>query len=149
MTEELTAEVEVTTDPERSFELFTTGLANWWPPEFSWSGAELLTDIGVREGVLYEIGPDGLRWDWGRVLVSEPGRRLVFSWQIGPDRVPVPRAEDATEVDVSFVGSTVRVVHRGWERHGSAGDTYRQAFAEVWPYALGRFAEFARLTVSA
>ncbi|WP_350276268.1 SRPBCC domain-containing protein [Kribbella sp. HUAS MG21] len=139
--DELTAEIEVPATAAVAFELFTDEFGRWWPPEFSWSGAELLTDIGILDGVLYELGPHGLQWDWGRVLVWEPARRFVFSWQIGPDRVPVPRAEDASEVEVTFDGSSVRVAHRGWERHGEAGEAYRENFRQVWPYALGRFAE--------
>ena len=139
--EKLTAEVEVGAGALESYRVFTERMGQWWPREFSWSGADSLSEIGLRDNVLYEIGPHSLRWDWGRVLTSEPGRRLVFSWQIGPDRVPVPRAEDATEVDVAFSDTTVRVVHRGWERHGSAGDQYRQNLMEVWPYILGRFAD--------
>jgi uncharacterized protein YndB with AHSA1/START domain len=140
---ELTAEVAVAVPAAQAFEVFTDEFGRWWPPEYSWSGADLLTDIGILDGVLYELGPHNLQWDWGRVLAWEPGRRFVFSWQIGPDRVPVPRAEDATEVDVTFEGSAVRVVHRGWERHGVAGEQYRENFSEVWPHALGRFAEYA------
>lgn len=140
---ELTAVADLTIPPDVAFELFTDEFGRWWPPEFSWSGADGLTDMGLLDGVLYELGPHSMQWDWGRVLTWEPGRRLVFSWQIGPDRVPVPRAEDATEVEVTFDDSTVRVVHRGWERHGAAGDGYRKNFEEVWPYVLGRFAEYA------
>lgn len=140
--DELTAEAEIEAGPVESYRLFTERMGQWWPPEFSWSSADYLSDIGLRDNILYEIGPDGLRWDWGRVLTSEPGRRLVFSWQIGPDRVPVPRAEDATEVDVTFGAAKVRVAHRGWERHGPAGGQYRENFVDVWPYVLGRFADY-------
>lgn len=146
---ELTAEAGLTVPPDVAFEIFTDEFGRWWPPEFSWSGAELLTDMGLLDGVLYELGPHGMQWDWGRVLAWEPGRRLVFSWQIGPDRVPVPRAEDATEVEVTFQKSTVTVAHRRWERHGEAGAEYRTNFEQVWPYALGRFTEYTRLRTSA
>jgi uncharacterized protein YndB with AHSA1/START domain len=140
---ELRAEAELPVSADLAFEIFTDEFGRWWPPEFSWSGADLLTDIGILDGVLYELGPRGLQWDWGRILAWEPRRRLVFSWQIGPDRVPVPRAEDATEVEVTFHDSTVRVVHRGWERHGDAGASYHQNFTQVWPYALDRFTTYA------
>ena len=146
---ELTARVEVTVPSDVAFEIFTDEFGRWWPPEFSWSGAGQLTDMGILDGVLYELGPHNLQWDWGRVLTWERGRRFVFSWQIGPDRVPVPRAEDATEVEVTFGGSAVHVVHRGWERHGDAGEEYRKSFEEVWPYVLGRFAEYVGLRTSA
>lgn len=142
--DELTAEANVEAGPLESYHVFTEQIGRWWPAEFSWSGADLLSEIGLRDNVLYEIGPHGLRWDWGRVLTSEPGRRLVFSWQIGPDRVPVPRAEDATEVAVTFEQTSVHVVHRGWERHGAAGSQYRTNLTDVWPYVLNRFADYVR-----
>jgi uncharacterized protein YndB with AHSA1/START domain len=141
--DELTAQVEVTVGAGPAFQLFTEEFGQWWPREYSWSGAELLKDIGVLGDVLYELGPHDLQWDWGRVLASEPGRRFRFSWQIGPDRVPVPRSEDATEVEVTFTDTHVHVSHRGWERHGPAGADYRNNFTEVWPHALGRFAKYA------
>ncbi|MEU4194271.1 hypothetical protein AB0E69_20415 [Kribbella sp. NPDC026611] len=141
--DELTAQVEVGVGPDVAFRLFTDEFGDWWPREFSWSGADLLEDIGLMAGVLYEVGPNGLQWDWGRVLASEPGRRFRFSWQIGPDRVPIPRTEDATEVEVTFTAGLVHVTHRGWERHGDAGADYRNSFTEVWPHALGRFAKYA------
>lgn len=139
--DELTAEVAVRAGSLESFRAFTEQMGQWWPPEFSWSSADFLVQIGLRDDVLYEIGPHGLRWDWGRVLTSEPGRRLVFSWQIGPDRVPVPRAEDATEVAVTFSDNRVSITHRCWERHGTAADQYRENFKDVWPYILNRFAD--------
>ncbi|SFD15157.1 SRPBCC family protein [Streptomyces aidingensis] len=144
--EELVAEVRLPVGAAEAFERFTDGLQQWWPPEFSWSGADGLERIGIEQrvgGALYEYGPGGLRWDWGRVLAWEPPRRLVFSWQIGPDRVPVPRAENASEVTVTFTpdrddSTLVRVRHGHWDRHGDAGPPYREAFARAWPLALAR-----------
>ncbi|MGH3359517.1 MAG: SRPBCC domain-containing protein, partial [Nocardioidaceae bacterium] len=95
---------------------------------------------------LYEIGPHDLRWDWGRVLAWQPPERLVFSWQIGPDRVPVPDSDSASEVLVTFAEdvpsvTTVNVQHGHWDRHGPDGASYRASFEQVWPYALGRLAD--------
>lgn len=145
---------------ERAFRLFTAGLDSWWPVEFSWSGALSLHGFGIEErlnGSNYEIGPPGLRWDWGRILAGGPSTRLIFSRQIGPDRVPVPTAEQATEVTAAF-GSTaaketqVTVTHSRWERHGTArqarhgtaGEEYRAGFAQAWQLALERLAAAAR-----
>lgn len=150
-TDPLTASVSLPYPAPEAFDLFTTRFADWWPAEFSWSGADRLERIGIEprlDGALYEIGPHGLRWDWGRVLGWEPPARIAFSWQIGPDRVPVPDAASATEVSVSFseieqITTTVGVEHAGWERHGADGDTYRANFEQAWPYALGRLLELA------
>ena len=149
--EALRAEAEVPLPPGDAFDLFVDGFARWWPREFSWSGADALEDIGIEPGLgrfLYERGPHGLRLDWGRVVEWEPPRRLGFTWQIGPDRVPVPDPDRATGVVVDFepagsASTTVVVVHRGWERHGEAGRRYRDDFRMAWPYALERLAAAA------
>jgi hypothetical protein len=81
------------------------------------------------------------------VLAWAPPRGLTFSWQIGPDRVPIPDADSASEVVVSFTpvadGSRVVVVHRRWDRHGKAGQAYREAFGPAWEHALRSYAEAA------
>jgi uncharacterized protein YndB with AHSA1/START domain len=138
---------------EDAFALFTAGLATGWPRAFSWSGEKLLLDIGIEAepgGRLFEIGPHGLRWDWGRVLRWEPPLRLVFTWQIGPDRVPEPNPDRASEVEVMFTplgtgtGTSIEVEHRSWERHGEAAARYREQFLQAWPHALHQLAECAR-----
>ena len=59
----------------------------------------------------FEVGPHGFRCDWGRVLAWQPPRRLVFTWQISPSRVPDPDPDHASEVEVSFAeeGDDTRV----------------------------------------
>ncbi|MPY95139.1 MAG: ATPase [Acidimicrobiia bacterium] len=147
--EHLQAAVALPVPPAQAFSQFTGRFALWWPAEFSWSGADLLEDIGIEDGeggFLYERGPHGFRLDWGRVLEWQPPHRLRFTWQIGPDRVPVPDPAHASEVDVAFVaepggGTRVEVRHGCWERHGEGAATYREQFAHAWPYALGRLRE--------
>ena len=90
---------------ERAYAVFTGSLADWWVREYTWSGPQALAALGIEPragGMLYEIGPYGFRNDWGRVLTWDPPRRLVFTWQIGPDRVPVPDPAGASEVEVLF-----------------------------------------------
>jgi uncharacterized protein YndB with AHSA1/START domain len=146
------AEVTVPVPVERAFAVFTDGFATWWPAEYTWS-QDVLQTIGIEPvegGPCFEIGPDGFRCDWGRVLAWEPRERLVFSWQIGPDRVPVPDAAKATEVEVRFTGAgqsgtRVELEHRGFERHGDAGSGYAAGMGSEhgWPYILGRYAQAA------
>lgn len=151
MTPDLYATVDVPLAQEPAFELFTRGLARWWPREFTWSGTDLLLDIGVepREGgLLFELGPYGFRIDFGRVLTWSPPTRLAFTWQIGPDRLPVPDPARVSEVDVGFqpegAGTTrVELTHREWDRHGDQAGRYREQMAPAWPYALQRFADAA------
>ncbi|WP_434742398.1 SRPBCC family protein [Micromonospora sp. SH-82] len=129
---------------ERAFEVFAEELADWWIRDYTWSGSAALVELGIEphtDGMLYEIGPYGFRADWGRVLVWEPPYRLVFTWQIGPDRAPVPDPERASEVEVRFraddSGDTVvEVEHRHFERHGESGEGYRQALTAGWQELL-------------
>lgn len=142
--------VTVALDPQAAFERFTHGMGDWWLPAYSWSG-EALQSISIepREGgFCTEIGPHGLRCDFGRVLTADPGRHLAFTWQIGADRVPVLDPEAASRVDVHFEpagdGATrVTLTHSDFDRHGPDGAAYCEAMAsqQGWPLLLQRFAD--------
>jgi uncharacterized protein YndB with AHSA1/START domain len=141
--------VTVPAPAERAFEAFTTGLAGWWPPEYTWA-RDVLETIAIEPrqgGRCFERGPHGFECDWGRVLAWDPPRRLLFTWQIGPDRVPEPNPEKASEVEVRFVengdaSTRVELEHRAFARHGDDGEGYRDALAspQGWPYILDRYA---------
>ncbi|MEU5562909.1 SRPBCC family protein [Micromonospora musae] len=132
---------------ERAFAVFAGELTDWWVREYTWSGPEALSELGMEPwagGMLYEIGPYGFRADWGRVLTWDPPRRLVFTWQIGPDRVPVPDPARASEVEVVFLTETpeqtrVELEHRHFDRHGEAAEGYRQALTAGWHELLSRY----------
>ena len=134
--------------PAEAFARFTDGLADWWPADYTWSQAVLET-IAIEPGeggMCFERGPHGFRIDWGRVLAWEPPHRLVFTWQIGPHRDPVPDPAAASEVEVGFSaaegGTRVTLEHRGFARHGEEGEAYREAMGSEagWPLILDRFA---------
>ncbi|GIJ22319.1 SRPBCC family protein [Micromonospora lutea] len=132
---------------ERAYEVFTGRLADWWVTEYTWSGPAVLVELGMEPrpgGMLYEIGPYGFRNDWGRVLTWDPPRRLVFTWQIGADRAPVPDPARASEVEVLFTpaesGTQIEVAHRHFDRHGTAAEGYRRALTAGWHELLSRYA---------
>lgn len=147
--EPITESVLVDAPPGDAFAGFTDGMTTWWPRAYTWSG-ELLERIGIEGragGFCYEIGANGMRLDWGRVSSWDPPRRLSFSWEIGPGRVPQPNPARASMVEVTFEPASgertsVTVVHRGWERHGDAATEYRRQFAEAgaWRAILESFA---------
>ncbi|MDY7100305.1 MAG: SRPBCC domain-containing protein [Actinomycetota bacterium] len=144
--EALEAEVTVPVPPDEAFAVFTDGFGTWWPAEFSWSQPELLEAMvmdGRLDGMLTEVGPHGFRIDWGRIIAWDPPRALSFTWQIGPDRTPVPDPEQASRVHVTFEpagdGTAVRVRHDDWANHGDAGHEYRDGFAQAWPMALAAY----------
>jgi uncharacterized protein YndB with AHSA1/START domain len=135
--------------PERAFHAFTAELARWWPVEYTWSGA-VLQWIGMEphaRGACYELGPEGFRCDFGRVLHWQPPHLLRFSWQIGPTRVPEPDPAKASEVEVRFLAETpdrtrLELEHRHFSRHGSGAEVYRAAMAspQGWEHILDRYA---------
>jgi uncharacterized protein YndB with AHSA1/START domain len=150
--EPLRANVSVDLPPEPAFALFTDGMTEWWPREFSWSQDRLeKMAIEPREGgFAYERGPNGFTVHWGRVITCDVPQRIVFTWQIAADRSPQPDPERASEVEVVFTGSEaggtdVALEHRGWERHGEGAREYRDGFeaAGAWPRALESFAAAA------
>lgn len=144
----VTSRLRVPASAERAFAVFTARLSDWWVKEYTWCGPDALVDIGIEAGeggMAYEIGPHGFRADWGRVLTWEPPHRLVLTWQIGPDRVPVPDPARASEVEVQFRTeqgnrTRVEVEHRNFDRHGPDAEGYRQALTAGWHELLSRYA---------
>lgn len=139
--------------PERAFVAFTRGFSAWWPPEYTFAGrADLLSEIRLGRAageVCSEFGPSGFRIDWGRVTVWEPPHRLVFLWQIGPDRAPNPdpavASQVAIEISAQGHGVEVALTHDAFERHGDDGGRYRDEMANEagWPLLIDRFADYA------
>ena len=105
-------------------------------------------------GRIYDVGADGSRCEWARVLVYEPPSRLVFSWDIGPTWQLESDLAKTSEVEVRFVAESadrtrVELEHRHLERHG----TDWRAVAEGvdgdagWPLYLRRFADLTDLSL--
>lgn len=136
---------------ERAFDRFVNRFHSWWPKEYSWA-ADGLETIAIEpkvDGRCYERGPHGFECDWGRVLEFDPPKRLLFTWQIGPDRVPQPNPENASEIEVTFNeknGQTgITFIHRHFEKHGEGAEGYRESMGSSmgWPYILERYREAA------
>lgn len=143
----LSASIAVPLGREEAFAAFTD-LGGWWPAAYSWSqdALEAMVMEPRQGGRCYEVGPHGVQCDWGRVLAVEPPHRLVFAWQIGPRREPVPDPAKASEVAVAFTAENasmtrIDLVHSGFARHGGDWRAYRDALASEhgWPYMLTCF----------
>ncbi len=142
----ISVEIAVPAPADRAFEVFTDGLGDWWPADYTWSGPAALVEIGMEGGAggfCYEIGPHGFRCDWGRVLLWDPPHRLVFTWQIGPQRQPLPDPRQAGEVEVRWRDTDnghclASLEHRDFDRYGEEADDYRAAMLSTqgWPYIL-------------
>lgn len=140
--------VTVNAPKERAFYVFTDGLADWWPSEYTWSQnmVEAMTIEPRKGGRCTERGPHGFECDWGRVTVWNPPHQLAVFWQISPDRVPEPDPARSSDIEVRFItegASQTRIEfeHRGFGRHGEGAAGYREAMGSEygWPYILDRF----------
>ena len=130
--------VTVARPPDEAFEVFTAGIARWWPLRRISIGEARAASCAIEPrvgGEVYEVRDDGQRFPWGRVEVWDPPRRLVMSWH------PGRALEVAQEVEVRFTpegdGTRVDLEHRGWERLGDEAAAVRASYDGGWRSVLG------------
>jgi uncharacterized protein YndB with AHSA1/START domain len=131
-----------------TFEVFVATIARWWPLRPFSAGHERISEVVFeqrRGGRVYEVWDDGTTVEWGRLLVWEPPRRFVMTWEMTPA---------STEIELTFKAlgpslTRVEVEHRGWEAlseaqlsadcalpgGGYAGGSYNRG----WTMILDRF----------
>jgi uncharacterized protein YndB with AHSA1/START domain len=133
--------------PEKAFEVFTDGIATWWPIE-AHSIEAMGEDGRAPKAVIFEPGPDGRVYEvlttgeeghWAKVIAWEPPHRLVLAWHVNPER-PGP-----TEIEVRFTpegnGTRVDLEHRGWERLGEDAEAAAAEYAGGWPIVFRHYVE--------
>jgi activator of Hsp90 ATPase-like protein len=114
--------IEVAVDPATAFEVFTEEIGEWYRSgPYSWNDPERAVGIRFEPGVggrLVEVHDEatGEGFEMGRILVWEPGARLVFAYS----NVYFP-PDPQTEVEVRFEakggsGTLVTLEHRGLDR---------------------------------
>jgi uncharacterized protein YndB with AHSA1/START domain len=130
--------VTVKRRPEEAFEVFTAGLARWWPLARYSISQERARSCAIEPfvgGAIYEVRDDGERCAWGRVLVWEPPRRFAVTWHPGRD------PDTAQEVEVRFLAegdaTRVELEHRGWAKLGERAAETRESYAGGWDVVLG------------
>jgi uncharacterized protein YndB with AHSA1/START domain len=147
MTSKVFIALRVPADPLRTFEVFTQEIGSWWQP----SGLFQVTSRGDGKlafapgvgGRLVTTFDDGEEFEIGRILIWEPGKRLVFEWR----QASFKRGQ-STEVEVLFeaVGAETRISieHRAWDtipqthaaRHGFPEQVTLQHVAAWWRVSL-------------
>jgi uncharacterized protein YndB with AHSA1/START domain len=154
-TEPIRRRMTVACPADRAFEVFTMGMATWWPLETHSIAVDQeleqrATDVAVEPragGLVEEVLDDGSRRRWAEILVWDPPRRVVYGWK--PNDLPTP----PTELDVMFDAdggtTTVELEHRGWEGLGSHAEQLQPLYASEggWTMVLERYrgaAEAAR-----
>jgi uncharacterized protein YndB with AHSA1/START domain len=138
-------QIRVGSAPDRAFDLFTKGMARWWPKQHS-INASPIREIVVEPrvgGRWFERGEDGSECQWGKVLAWDPPAHLMLAWQIGPEwRYD---GDLVTEIEVRFSpegdGTLVELEHR-LDGYGDAAAKMREIFEgpDAWEATLAAFA---------
>jgi len=136
---------------ERAFDVFTTDMKSWWPPEHHILESELVDTVVEPKvgGAMYDVGADGSTCQWGTVVAYEPPTRFAFSWNITLQwQIELDPAK-ASEVEVRFVRdgasrTIVELKHRHLDRHGDGWEGMRDAVGspDGWAVGLARFARY-------
>ena len=146
-------EVVVEAPIERAFSVFTEGIGSWWRPDHHILEGELAEMVFEPRvgGHVFDRGADGSECRWARVLVYEPPRRVVISWDINTQWQLETDHERTSEVEVRFVPegpnrTRVTLEHRNLDRHGEGWEGMRDAVGspEGWSEGLRGFAERLR-----
>lgn len=132
--------IRVSLGPEAAFQLFTEGIATWWPLRSHSVGEDRAVSCtleGMVGGRIYETLDDGSQSDWGRVTEFDPPASLGFTWH--PGRTP----ETEQQVRVTFKqveeGTEVNLVHSGWEILGERAAEMRAGYETGWDFVLGKY----------
>lgn len=128
--------------PEAAFELFTHGMATWWPLEsHSIAGHEA---VGIRfeghvGGRVMEITADGTEHGWADVLAWDPPERVVLAWHPTVDPVAAS-VLDARFRPAGGGGCSLQLEHREWEEFGDeAGWELRERYQPGWDVVLAPY----------
>ena len=132
-----------------AFKVFTERFGDFKPREHNLLKAAIAETVFEPRvgGNIYDRAVDGSECRWARILVFDPPKRVVFSWDISP-RWQIETNPDLTsEVEVRFVAETpertrVELEHRNLQRHGTGWEFVRDGVdgEAGWPLYLRRYA---------
>ena len=144
--------IVVNTGVERAFALFINQFDAIKPREHNLLSVPIAETVfePCAGGHVYDVGIDGSRCEWSRVLAYEPPSRVVISWDIGPTWQLEADPAKTSEVEVRFIAESddrtrVELEHRHLDRHGEGW----QAVADGvdgdagWPLYLSRYGDLA------
>ncbi len=142
----LTLSFTVACPVEHAFRTWTSRIALWWPPSHTMTGEDHL-DVVIEPSIggrIYERTHSAREVDWGQVMRWEPPTRFAFRWHLGAD------SRLATDVELTFSptgagGTTIDLVHTGWDRLGADGPVRRERNTAGWTAVFAHFARAADL----
>jgi uncharacterized protein YndB with AHSA1/START domain len=137
--------IRVNATQAHAFDVFTSGLGRWWPRDHGigklpMKAATMETRLGGR---WYEISEDGTETNVGKIIVWDPPKRFVMTWDINSQWKPDTTV--SSEVEVRFIAdganaTRVELEHRKFEQLGAqAGESMRKDVDGGWPGMLERF----------
>jgi hypothetical protein len=137
--------IQVPLDPPRAFELFTAGMARWWPMVSHSCSAERDARLAFEArvgGQVVETSRDGQRHVWGTLTAWKPPQHFAMTWHPGRD------ASEATQLDVRFGagadgGCIIELTHDGWTQRGNDAAQVRDGYVRGWPLVLEHFEHLA------
>jgi len=142
--------VVVNTGIERAFALFVDQFDAIKPREHNLLSVPIAETVFEPRvgGHVYDVGIDGSRCEWSRVLAYEPPSRVVISWDIGPTWQLEADPAKTSEVEVRFIAESddrtrVELEHRHLDRHGAGWQAVADGVDDDagWPLYLSRYAE--------
>ncbi len=134
------------------FDVFTSGLDRWWPKEHHIGATPVVKSViePRKGGRWYSVHEDGKEVTTGHMLVWDPPKRIVFSWEISGKWKPEPNQTLASEVEVRFIAegpsrTRVELEHRNFERmpdvEGAKG--MRDGVDQGWPGIMDGYRKVA------
>lgn len=136
---------------DHAFRMLTEKMGTWWPASHHIGKvpfAEIVIEPRVG-GKWVERGHNGEECQWGTVLVWDPPKQVVFSWQLQADWKFSPDMSRASEVAFTFFAegpesTRLEFEHRHIERHGEGWEAIRKGVEGGW---AGILVEFERTLV--
>ncbi|MFB9928267.1 SRPBCC family protein [Amycolatopsis halotolerans] len=143
----LHVDIVVDVPRERAFRVFTERFDEVKPREHNLFAVPIERTVlePAAGGTVYDVGTDGSRCTWARVLAYEPADRLVLSWDISPRWQLEPDPRRTSEVEIRFTAedaerTRVALEHRHLDRHGEGWESFTSlGSGSGWPLYLDRF----------
>ena len=133
---------------ERAFAVFTAQFGDFKPREHNLLPVPIAETVFEPRvgGHIYDRGVDGSVCRWARILVYEPPRRVIFTWDIGPTWQLETDQSKTSEVEVRFTAQSnertrVDLEHRHLDRHGPGWESVADGVGgdAGWPLYLDRY----------